>query len=94
MKKADLPHSLRLVGSPSDDVPKVMALFRSRIRLHSPDSTPDATIDHHADKYLPVLVNGEAATTMQQLQCETLEWRTDKELAELNSDEDALEIRA
>ena len=31
---------------------------------------------------------------MQQLQCETLEWRTDKELAELNSDEAALESRA
>ena len=71
-----------------------MALFRSRIRLHSPDSTPDAIVDHHAVKYPPLLVSGEAATTMQQLQCETLEWRTDKELAELNSDEAVLEIRA
>ena len=30
---------------------------------------------------------------MQKLQCETLEWRTDEELAELNDHEDALQIR-
>ena len=29
---------------------------------------------------------------MQQLQCETLEWQTYKELAQQNSDEDVLEI--
>ena len=48
IKKTNHPSSLKLVGSPSEDMLEIMALFRSRTRLHSPDSISDATIDHHA----------------------------------------------
>lgn len=50
-------------------------------------------MDHHAARYLPLLVRGEEATKMQQPQGETLECRTDKDLAELK-DKDDFEIRA
>ena len=94
MKKSDLPPSLKLQGLPTEDVPDIMALFRSRIRLHAPESTPDSVIDHHAVRHLAHLVSGEAASTMHQIQCETLEWRTDKELAQLSTDNGAIEVRA
>ena len=94
MKKSDLPPSLKLQGLPTEDVPEIMALFRSRIRLHAPEGTPDSVIDHHAVRHLAHLVSGEAASTMNQIQCETLEWRTDKELAQLSADNGAIEIRA
>ena len=94
IKKSDLPPSLKLQGLPTEDVPEIMALFRSRIRLHAPEGTPDSVIDHHAVRHLAHLVSGEAASTMNQIQCETLEWRTDKELAQLSADNGAIEIRA
>ena len=92
MKKSDLPPSLRLHGLPTEDVPEIMALFHSRIRLHAPDSTPDLVIDHHAVRYLAHLVTSGATSTMHQVQCETLGWRTDKELAQLNTED--VEVRA
>ena len=92
MKKSDLPPSLRLHGLPTEDVPETMALFHSRTRLHDPDGTPDSVIDHHAVRYLAHLVTGGAASTMHQVQCETLEWRTDEELAQLNTED--VEVRA
>ena len=92
MKKSDLPPSLRLHGLTTEDVPEIMALFHSRICLHAPDGTPDSVIDHHAVRYLVHLVTGGAASTMHQLQRETLEWRTDKELAQLNTED--VEVRA
>ena len=69
-----------------------MALFHSHIRLHAPDGPPDSVIDHHAGRYLAHLVTGGAASTMHQVQCETLEWRTDTELAQLNTED--VEVRA
>ena len=92
MKKSDLPPSLRLHGLPTEDVPEIMALFHSRIRLHAPDGAPDLVIDHHAVRYFAHLVTGGAASTMHQVQCETLEWRTDKELAQLSTED--VEVRA
>ena len=91
-KKSDLPPSLRLQGLPTQDVPEIMALFYSRIRLHAPDGTPNSVIDHHAVRYIAHLVTGGAASPMHQVQCETLEWRTDEELAQLNTED--VEARA
>ena len=51
-------------------------------------------IDHHAVRHLAHLVSGEAASTMNQIQCETLESRTDNELAQLSADNVAIVIRA
>ena len=92
MKKSDLPPSLRLHGLSIEDVPEIMALFHSCIRLHAPDGTPDSVVDHHAVRYLARLVNGGAAITLHQVQRETLEWRIDKELAQLNTED--VEVRA
>ena len=39
MKKADVPPLLSLHGLPTEDVPEIMVLFHSRIRLHAPDGT-------------------------------------------------------
>ena len=92
MNKSDLPPWLRLHGLPSKDVPEIMALFYFRIRLHAPDGTPDSVIDHHAVRYLAHSVSGGAASTMHQVQCETLEWRTNKEVKQLNTQD--VEVRA
>ena len=78
-QKSDLPPSLKLHNLPAVDVPEIMALFHSRIRLHAPDGTHDSVIGHQAMRYLAHLVTGGAASTMHQVQCEALEWRTDKE---------------
>lgn len=94
MKKSDLPPSLKLLGLPTEGVPEIMAIFRSRIRLHAPDGTPDSVIDYHAVRYQAHLLSGEAASTMYQQQRETLEWRTDKELARLGTNDGATEVRA
>lgn len=94
MKTSDLPPSLKLLGIPAEAVPAMMALFRSRILLHAPDGTPDSYISHHAGRYLAHLGSGEAASTMNELQCETFEWRTDKELALLGTDDGAIQVRA
>ena len=69
-----------------------MALFHSRIRLHAPDGTPGLVIDHLAVRYLAYLLTDGAASTMNEIQCGTLEWRTDKELAQPNTE--AVEVRA
>ena len=66
-----------------------MALFHSHIRLHAPDGS---VIEDHAVRYLAYLVYGGAASTMNQIQCKTLKWRTDKELAQLNTEK--VEVRA
>ena len=71
MKKSDVPPSLRLNGLPTEEVHEIMALFHSHIRLHAPDSTPDSVIDHHAVRYPAYLMTGGAASTMNQIQCET-----------------------
>ena len=87
-----MPPSLKLHGLPTEDVPEIMALFHAHIRLHAPDGSPDSVVDRHAVRYLAYLVTDGAASTMNQIQCETLEWRTDKELAQLNTE--AVEVRA
>ena len=94
MKKSDLPPSLRLQGLAGEDIPEIMSLFRARVRLHAQDGTPESFIDYHAVRHLAHLVSGEAASTMHQLQCETLEWRTEKELAQLSVDDEEVEVRA
>ena len=71
-----------------------MSLFRSRRRLHASEGTSDEAIDYHSVRYLPLLVRDEAANTMQQLLSETREWRADKELENLSSNEADLDIRA
>ena len=91
MKKSDLPPSLRLHGLPTDNMPEIVAL-PSRICLHAPDGTSDSVIDHHPVRYLAHLVTGGAASTMHQVQCETLKWRTDKKLAQLNTED--VKVRA
>ena len=83
---------LKLHGLSTGDVPEIMALFHAHIRLHAPDGTPDSVIDRHAVRYLAYLVTDGAASTMNQIQCGTLAWCTDKELAQLNTE--AVEIRA
>ena len=92
IKKSDMPASLKLHGLPTEDVPEIMALFHAHIRLHVPDGASDSVIDRHAVRYLAYLVADHAASTMNQIQCGTLEWRTDKELAQLNTE--AVDVRA
>ena len=92
INKSDMPPSLKLHMLPTEDVPEIMVLFRAHIRLHAPDDSPDSVIDRHAVRYLAYLVTDGAASTMNQIQCGTLEWGTDKELAELNTE--AVDVRA
>ena len=92
IKRSDMPPSLKLHGIPTEDVPETMALFHAHIRLHAPDCTPDSVIDRHAVRYLAYLVTDGAASTMNQNHCGKFEWRTDRELAQLNTE--AVEARA
>ena len=92
IKNPDMPPSLKLHGLPTEDVPKIMAFFHAHIRLHVPDGSSDSVIDRHAVRYLAYLVTDNAASTMNQIQCGTLQWRTDKELAQLNTE--AVDVRA
>ena len=87
-----MPPWLKLHGIPTEDVPEIMSLFHAHIRLYAPDGTPDSVIDRHAVRYLAYLVTDGAASTMNQIQCGAFEWRTDKELAQLNTE--AVEARA
>ena len=68
MKKSDVPPLLMLHGLPTEDVPEIMALFHSRIRLHAPDGAPDSVIDHQAVRYLAYKVTGGEASTIHQIQ--------------------------
>ena len=70
-----------------------MILFRSRIRLHAPESTSDEAIYYNSVRHLPLHVRDEPANTMHQVLSETLEWRADKDLETRSSDEADLDIR-
>ena len=69
-----------------------MSSFRSRVRLHAPEGTSDATLDYNDVNYLPLLVRDEASSSITQLLAGTLEWRTDRELANLSPEEGNLDI--
>ena len=61
IKKSDTRSTPTLTGSQTPDVPKVLSLFRSRIRLYAPDGTSVEAVDYHSVRYLPLLVRDEAA---------------------------------
>ena len=94
MKASDIPASLQLTGAPSEDVPEIMQNVRSRVRLHSLDGSSEEVIDRRAIKYLPLLVHKTAAGSLQHLLSETLEWRTEGQLATLRSQNADTKIRS
>ena len=85
MKASDEPVSLQLTGGPGEDVPEIIQEFRSRVRLHSLDGSPEEAIDRRAIRHLPLLVKKPADGSLQHLLSETLEWRTEGQLATLRS---------
>lgn len=94
IEQSDLPLSLRLMGAPSEDVPGIMQQFRLLVHMHSAEVTLNDEVDRCAVAYLPLLVREAAADTMQQLLSGTLEWRSEKELAEQNPDGAGSDLRA
>lgn len=94
IEQSDLPSSLRLTGAPSEDIPGIMQQFRSWVHMYSAEATLNDEVDRCAVAYLPLLVREAAADSMQQLLTGTLEWRSEKELAEQNPDGAGSDLRA
>ena len=61
IKKSDIRSTPTLAGSQTPDVPKILSLFRSRIRFYAPGGTSVEAVDYHSVRYLPLLVRDEAA---------------------------------
>lgn len=62
----------------------IMNIFLARVHLNFADGTPDDESHRRAVRFLELYADEAAANKMQQLLSETLQWRTNKLLAELD----------
>ena len=86
LKANDMPSDLKLEGLVTEDIPEVMALYRSHIQIMSPEKTlATSVLDYRAIKHLPRLVRGAAATSLSLILSSSLEWRPESQLARLRA---------
>ena len=94
MKQSDLPKDLILTGAQTEDVVETLTIFRARVRLNSTDASSEAVVTQRAIKYLPLLVRDAAADSLQQLLSNSLEWRTEAQLATLRANGSDMTVKA
>ncbi|CAB1112932.1 unnamed protein product [Ectocarpus sp. CCAP 1310/34] len=80
LKASEFPPTLKLEGLPSEDVPEIMAQYRTHIRLSLPENTSDDIIDRRAIKNLRLITKGAAAQSLDLILSSHLEWRSEQQL--------------
>ena len=85
LKASMFPSSLKLEGLPSEDVPEIMAQYRTHISLALPEGTSEADLDRRAIKNLRLITKGAAATSLDLILSKSLEWRPEQQIAALRA---------
>lgn len=85
LKASEFPSSLKLEGLPSEDVPEIMAQYRTHIRLSLPENTSEDIVDRRAIKNLRLITKGAAAQSLDLNLSSHLEWRSEQQVAALRT---------
>ena len=67
LTEQDLPDYLYLTGVMSEDVPRLLERFLTRMKLHSPEKVTRETLECRAIEYLPLLCRDSAEQIPEEL---------------------------
>lgn len=84
-QKQKVAFSLKLEGLPSEDVPEIMAQYRTHTTLALPEGTSEADHNRRAIKILRLITKGAVATSLDLILSKSLEWRPEQQIAALKS---------